>query len=282
MGLGKTLSLISLIAVTRSEAKRWGKSKLQGVSDEDDNQNPKEPDVNASEFQTRVFGMPTPDEPKDNKGKGRKRKYDETKQQSSDRRGRLRGRSKGTLLLCPMSTITNWEDQIRDHWDGKIEVIGGAAGVVPPKDTTKPFKPKKENDNESSEDEDETLRVYIYHGVSRRSDVEFIKDFDIVITSYNTLALEYSRQSGSSGGESTPTETDGAEETGSAPTSKAKIQADLRAADVVEALKSQGKSCSGTCRGGNGKDSSVLQAIEWFRVVLDEAQYVILPSHPTG
>jgi len=38
------------------------------------------------------------------------------------------------------------------------------------------------------------LRVYVYHGNARRLDPTFLADFDVVITTYSTLATEYSEQ----------------------------------------------------------------------------------------
>jgi SNF2 family DNA or RNA helicase len=64
---------------------------------------------------------------------------------------------KGTLLIAPMSTIQNWEEQIRNH-------------ISPG-----------------------TLSVCVHHGTNRTQKHQELAKYDIVLTSYGTLASEYSR-----------------------------------------------------------------------------------------
>ena len=118
MGLGKTLSIVSLIAATRRAAKKFQKSELVTPSSPVD----KKPELDPSIMKTKVFGMP--DVPDLNDGKKRKRDLEEVKTSIPVLK------SRGTLLVCPMSTITNWEDQIREHWNGDVQVIGGASGQM--------------------------------------------------------------------------------------------------------------------------------------------------------
>lgn len=66
--------------------------------------------------------------------------------------------SQATLIVCPLSTISNWEDQIGQH------VIRGS------------------------------LKVYVYHGAQRRSDPEFLAKYDVVLTTYSILSLEFSKE----------------------------------------------------------------------------------------
>ena len=63
--------------------------------------------------------------------------------------------SKTTLLVAPLSTLINWEDQIKEHL---------AAG---------------------------TLTYYIYHGGNRTNNVDDLAKYDIVITTYAIVASEY-------------------------------------------------------------------------------------------
>ena len=67
--------------------------------------------------------------------------------------------SRATLLVCPVSTIANWEDQIKQH-------------VEP-----------------------DTLSYYIYHGNNRISDLEQLATYDIVITTYSVVASEFDKRS---------------------------------------------------------------------------------------
>ncbi|KAI8896747.1 SNF2 family N-terminal domain-containing protein [Globomyces pollinis-pini] len=59
--------------------------------------------------------------------------------------------SKSTLIVCPLSTVHNWEDQILSH--------------------SKP----------------DTLRVLIYHGPNRTNDSSVLAKYDVVITTYNII-----------------------------------------------------------------------------------------------
>ncbi|WVQ69393.1 uncharacterized protein L199_007610 [Kwoniella botswanensis] len=284
MGLGKTLSVVSLIAATRSSAHDWAKSKIEKFESTPAESERDDSDV-ISSFKTKVFGMPDIDaELTDNKGKKRKRDADISKALSA-RRSRIAVKSKGTLLVCPMSTISNWEDQIKEHWNGPVEIVGGSAGVMPPKVIERKWRPPKADGEDSSDDElledFDVLKVYIYHGPSRRPDPQFISEFDVVITSYNTLANEFSKQSGNETETNTPSETaensgEEAEMTADAslngrPT-KPEVEAEIKAMEVAARMKSTKK--------GKGKpkvvitETSPLQAIDWFRVVLDEAHYI--------
>ncbi|KAG0215198.1 hypothetical protein BGX33_001363 [Mortierella sp. NVP41] len=103
----------------------------------------------------------------------------------------LRTKSHATLIICPLSTVQNWEEQFEAHV-------------------------KKD-----------ALQVYVYHGGQRVSDPTYLAKHDVVITTYNLLGTEYSKE----------------------------------------------------CKGREGESStskhpSVLQHIDWFRVVLDEAHII--------
>lgn len=108
MGLGKTLSILSLVVATLPEAKLWAKKK-------------------------------PPPQPADGVA--------------------IRCNSKATLLVSPLSTIANWEEQIGTH-----------------------IKPG-------------TLSYYIYHGNNRCNDALELSKFDIVITTYSVVSSELNRRS---------------------------------------------------------------------------------------
>lgn len=222
--------------------------------------------------------LPEPDE------KGKKRKRDDSVPVAKLPPSL---KSRGTLLVCPMSTISNWEDQIREHWNGRVEVIGGATGQMlkPAEKKWKPPKSKRrsgdDDDDSSDEDELDVLKVYIYHGPSRCSDPEVIADFDIVMTSYNTLANEYSKSGASC--EDTPVDTannsddefvSGGDTSTNPRAVKPEVEAEIKANEVADALsrkrRKAGKGAAASA--GRTPERSPLQSISWFRIVLDEAQ----------
>ena len=281
MGLGKTLSIVSLIAATRRSAKKWQKTDPIVPPPEIDIK----PELDPSAIKTKVFGMPDIPDPEE---KATKRKRNDPDSPPPPKTGPSL-KSRGTLLVCPMSTISNWEDQLREHWNGRVEVIGGASGqaLKPPEKKWKPPKYKRAGaaggeDDSSDEDEFDTLKVYIYHGPSRIYDPEIIADFDIVMTSYNTLANEYSKSGMAS--EDTPAETanNSDDEFASGDTStnpraiKPEVEAEIKANEVADALSRKKKKAGskGTALAARLPERSPLQSIAWFRIVLDEAQYV--------
>lgn len=103
MGLGKTLTILSLIVGSKSLAKEFGQQE-----------------------------------------------YSEDEEQ-------ITHQTKGTLLICPLSTIVNWEEQIKSHLSPKA------------------------------------IRYKIYQGSNRTNDAEELKDYDLVITTYQMVGNEYGR-----------------------------------------------------------------------------------------
>ncbi|WFD33700.1 1-phosphatidylinositol 4-kinase [Malassezia cuniculi] len=127
MGLGKTITTIAMIAKTFDEARAFGESPIK--RDDDD------------EELTIV-------------GDTRNRR---TAEQA--RKEELRCRSRATLLICPLSIISNWESQVKSHWDKKKQPS-----------------------------------IYVYHGSSRLRDPHVLANHDLVITTYSTLGFEFSHQ----------------------------------------------------------------------------------------
>ncbi|KAI1775225.1 SNF2 family N-terminal domain-containing protein [Hypoxylon cercidicola] len=123
MGLGKTLSILSLVASSLDQAENW--SSLVPVQPEI----PPPPKKGSS----GQFDVPTP---------------------QPLGLTRLKQNAKTTLLICPLSTITNWEEQIKAH-----------------------IKPGQ-------------LTYYIYHGSNRIKDPRRLAEFDIVLTTYGSVASE--------------------------------------------------------------------------------------------
>ncbi|KAI1805215.1 SNF2 family N-terminal domain-containing protein [Daldinia bambusicola] len=138
MGLGKTLSILSLVTSSLKEADEW--SKLAPVQPQAPPMPKKKPN---SSGQFGQFDVPTP-------------------QPLGLTQLKLNG--KATLLICPLSTITNWEEQIKTH-------------IQP-----------------------DQLTYYIYHGSNRIKDPKKLASFDLVLTTYGSVASEVaSRNKGRQG-----------------------------------------------------------------------------------
>jgi SNF2 family DNA or RNA helicase len=69
---------------------------------------------------------------------------------------KARARQAPTLIVCPLSVITNWEEQIKEHFH--------------------PSHP---------------LKYYTYHGPNRMRDVNQLATYDVIITTYNVISQEY-------------------------------------------------------------------------------------------
>lgn len=121
MGLGKTLCVLSLIASTIDASREWN-----GLE-------PRQP--------------PPPQA---------KPKHELMPAQANFELPRVTRNVKSTLLVCPLSTITNWEEQLKQH------VSSGS------------------------------LSYHIYHGSNRIKDPERLADFDLVITTYGSVSNELS------------------------------------------------------------------------------------------
>ncbi|CAJ2513775.1 Uu.00g018940.m01.CDS01 [Anthostomella pinea] len=134
MGLGKTLSILSLVASSLQDAKTW--SQTAPVQ-------PRAPPPKKNGDSSKKFNVPTP-EPLG--------------------LTRLRGNSRATLLVCPLSTITNWEEQIKAH-----------------------IQPNK-------------LSYYIYHGPNRIKDAKKLAQYDLVMTTYGSVGSEVAARSKGRGG----------------------------------------------------------------------------------
>ncbi|KAI8608689.1 SNF2 family N-terminal domain-containing protein [Chytriomyces sp. MP71] len=112
-------------------------------------------------------------------------------------------KSDGTLIVCPLSTVQNWEEQFGMHV---------APGLV---------------------------KIHVYHGTGRIQDPKELAKFDIVITTYNLLSIEFGR--------------------------------DMKAGTIMRQNEGGGKNdVSQTALTVN----STLQLVNWHRIVLDEAHII--------
>lgn len=157
---------------------------------------------------------------------------------------------------------------------------------------------------EKAQPEKGDLKIYIYHGNSRKNDLEFLADFDVVITTFSVLQTEYSKQIKTSEGEKSYLEKSHIN-TAACSSAATPSTSDFGADDHegndldgygqsltqghekpevrAERLSLQRNSGDAKKKNKNmdmdlfGKKTasevvSPLQAVEWFRVVLDEAQ----------
>jgi SNF2 family DNA or RNA helicase len=300
MGLGKTLTTVSLIASTLSTARKYAREGPTdyGSSDEDDSGSDRAADLDASHFAGMVHGMPTATTVNKTRLIGSQVvKYDPRKIARLERRARLERiqlRSRATLLICPLSTVTNWEDQIREHWKGNVYVEGGHQ-------TVSQKRANGDGDGDYTGKGKPDLRVFIYHGASRKVNVSKLADFDVVITTFNVLQTEYSKQLKTAEGmrryaanNATPSSTstpardsDDPLEVDDSGTPIVRAETPQVTADRKRLLKAEptGNKHSKTSsknsmvhgfdvmgKKTSGEVVSPLQSIEWFRVVLDEAQ----------
>ncbi|CAE6502799.1 unnamed protein product [Rhizoctonia solani] len=309
MGLGKTISVVSLIARTLKSARAFGGASFHTPPPKPVPAAPAAPATpfTAAHFAGSVWGMPsvtpsssnskssgtsTPTPAQDpNKDKAKSR----TAVEDAQRAARLKTTSRATLIVCPLSTVANWEDQFKDHWGGEVVIVGGSPGgqVLPaqPMPNGQPgFAPHavlSGNPHTGAE----RIRVYVYHGPSRRPDPAYLADFDAVITTYSTLAVEYSRQVKSlepirAAQAQAKQEEDEEEEDdgdGSDSASSDGIEETDQYGEVISSSRKKVK--KGVKRKKPGamftvgpEATSPLQSVNWFRIVLDEAHSIKEPT----
>ncbi|CDS00146.1 hypothetical protein [Sporisorium scitamineum] len=256
MGLGKTITTLALVAHTSKEAKAFGASKVERDPTVELAEALRMPNFSreaASREAERRQGvgkvngrskrrLSDSDEFEGKKGKSKKDKIDP----EIVRRQNLEHRSRATLIVCPLSVVSNWEEQIREHWVRRKQP-----------------------------------RIYIYHGPSRATNIRWIADHDIVLTTYSTLGSEFSNQSTWA---TDDTRSDDKKRGGNKDDSPESDRADDDdvfianengipiEAEAVEA--SRGKKGKKAKRKPAKEALNPLQRIEWFRVVLDEAHQI--------
>lgn len=245
MGLGKTITCVSLLAATIRSADVFAQSGLDNLP-QPPTAGPSRNDPHPSHFAGAAYGMPATGHLSDRQ-KAKAGRDQEKFESIQLRASRLKVKSRATLIICPLSTVSNWEDQFREHWSGEVSVVGGGANTVT---NTRPRYGRP-------------LRVYIYHGNARRPDPNFLADFDAVITTYATLASEFSKQNKSLACEE---EDECSDDSGCNEVDMNGNTIIIPSAKVKKA-GSKRKKCS-----AQSEASSALQSVHWFRVVLDEAQ----------
>ncbi|KAG9000526.1 hypothetical protein FRB94_005376 [Tulasnella sp. JGI-2019a] len=352
MGLGKTISVVSLIANTLASANAYvGTVPIRAPAPPP----PPKPVVKtsapltAAHFAGSVWGMPDvsddeedpaasakpfiqqPQQPQQQhlsaKLKAKAKAAEQRSAEEMARAARIKAKSRATLIVCPLSTVVNWEDQFKEHWAGEVIVVGGATGVplAPAASTsgsgsTAPAAsggwsgtgltgaslargmPTSSQTNDmgsgSNGRKSHALKVYVYHGTSRRPDPNYLADFDAVITTYSTLASEFSKQYKSIAAAAAPTAGTGTangrptfdeeeeedqddDDDDDGGSSDGIAEVDMYGREVVKEKKKKTAkrkrppttSVSGPTGSAN-EISSPLQMVNWFRVVLDEAHSI--------
>ncbi|OCH94709.1 hypothetical protein OBBRIDRAFT_722057 [Obba rivulosa] len=283
MGLGKTITCVSLMAATLESARKFAATPLTRPEPPPD-QSTNGALLTAGHFAGSVWGMPpVSSSATSSKAQAKASREQDKLDAEYTRACRLKVKSRATLIICPLSTVVNWEDQFREHWRGEVSVFGGAGGScstgysTPSGSTTPSLSqfPKMETLSDvlkpsGSRARDGTpVRVYVYHGNARRPDPHFLANFDAVITTYATLASEFSKQSRSI------TSADDDEDDADA-SSDGLAEVDERGNQIVKLSKPKKVGLKKRKKPGFGnmEASSALQSVHWFRVVLDEAHSI--------
>ncbi|KAF8213230.1 SNF2 family N-terminal domain-containing protein [Mycena galopus ATCC 62051] len=275
MGLGKTITCVSLIAATLTSAREF-----VAVPSEPPPSPPSGSEsLSASHFSGSVWGMPDDSSSMSKKAQAKAQRAQDRLDAEHTRASRIKTKSRASLIICPLSTVSNWEDQFREHWRGEVVVVGGAGGCVPatpsqamaqalnqPSMFTDDGKPSRLR-------EGSPLRVYIYHGNARKPDPAYLADFDAVITTYATLASEYSKQNRSIAN----ADADDDDDDDGGSSDGGGVEIDDRGNQVLKLPKAKKGGMKRKKSGflnGAVESVSALQSIHWFRVVLDEAHSI--------
>lgn len=281
MGLGKTITCVSLIAATMDSAQVFTSHSTAPPP-----QTPPDPGQDevlpAAHFSGRVWGMPEVSRVSlSAKDQAKATREQEKREEEYTRACRIKARSRATLIICPLSTVSNWEDQLREHWKGSVSIYGGSCPTVPLPSASTPTAPSTPSSSSHAPPPQSTpmatdgpasMKVYIYHGNARRPDPLFLADFDVVITTYATLASEFSKQNRSTKAG------DEEEEEGGSTDDAGGVDFDEKGNAIIRLPKSKAtkplkrKKSSFTFK--DTELSSALQSVHWFRVVLDEAHSI--------
>ena len=257
MGLGKTITCVSLLSATLDSAKAFASEPIDPLPPPPDTLSHQEHGGAQNAYEAA-------------KGKAKAARAQEKFEAEYTRASRIKVKSRASLIVCPLSTVSNWEDQFREHWKGEVSVVGGGGSCTiaptpsPPKTTEEPLAPRNTLIRKGT-----PLRIYIYHGNARRPDPTFLANFDAVITTYATLASEFSKQNRCLTAEE--------EDEGVSSDGVTLLEVDGYGNPIAKPPKPKKNTLkrkkSGMPVAGNSLDlTSPLQSVHWFRVVLDEAQ----------
>ncbi|KAI0639627.1 SNF2 family N-terminal domain-containing protein [Trametes polyzona] len=280
MGLGKTITCVSLIAATLQSARAFAEAPL--TPPQTPPPSSYDPSALATHFQNSVWNIPpmaSSSTATSNKAKAKAAREQNRADAQYTRACRIKMKSRATLIICPLSTVVNWEDQFKEHWRGEVIVCGGqgapslsaqssTAALSTPTGSQVDIKPDVKP-SIGRQRVGPPLRVYVYHGNARRLDPAFLADFDAVITTYSTLASEFSKQTKSLESADDDEDDDGASSDGI-------VEMDGMGRPIGRPPKAKkaAKKRKKAANGSNVEATSPLQSIHWFRVVLDEAHSI--------
>ncbi|OBZ79354.1 putative SWI/SNF-related matrix-associated actin-dependent regulator of chromatin subfamily A member 3-like 2 [Grifola frondosa] len=278
MGLGKTITCVALMAATLESAREFAESPLTYPPKPPDLRS-SEPPLSAAHFAGSVWGLPQIMlESAPSKGKAKAMREHDRQGAEYARACRIKMKSRATLIICPLSTVVNWEDQFREHWRGEVTVYGGGAGGAPLQTQCSSSQPPSQDEEKpdikkeiSRVREGTPLHVYVYHGNARRPDPAFLANFDAVITTYATLASEFSKQTKSL---EVPDDDDDDEDMSEGFLEVDESGNPVRLPKPKKVGAKKRKKTITAIGGGGAEVTSPLQSVHWFRVVLDEAHSI--------
>lgn len=186
---------------------------------------------------------------------------------ATTRFNRLVTKSRATLIVCPLSTVQNWESQFAEH----IAVPGGKAyrvRKVEDDDSEEEVKGKgKGRGKKATAAASASISIYVYHGVSRTTDPLELAKYDVVITTFSTLGAEFSKQARAAEERLNDVEAAKADSSDDEIViyDSQGVALEPEAPAVTAPVKLKRKRVV-------GDGASPLQQVQWYRVVLDEAQ----------
>uniref|UniRef100_A0A8D0GLG3 Helicase like transcription factor n=1 Tax=Sphenodon punctatus TaxID=8508 RepID=A0A8D0GLG3_SPHPU len=137
MGLGKTLTTIAVILTNFYDGKPFPFEKKTSSCDVEPSTSKKEAEITLLVVTLLFFSGST--------------SIQTTKKEDSDK-----ARPRATLIICPLSVLSNWIDQLEQHISPDVH-----------------------------------LNSYVYYGPERSKDPVVLSKQDIVLTTYNILASDY-------------------------------------------------------------------------------------------
>ncbi|KAM0789050.1 hypothetical protein ACM66B_003113 [Microbotryomycetes sp. NB124-2] len=317
MGLGKTIVVISLVASTLPEARDWASQPITGDSGDErvqalTNQAKPSTTVSLSDFNSNLYGLADTGQnlvnsqnggsnasllgpngrPLSKKAQAKLKREQKRDELQKARFNRLTCRSRATLIVCPLSTVQNWESQFDEH---TADAEGGRKYTVNVGSSNGDDDDGFIDDGDASSEESsfgerkprskgqKAISVYVYHGNSRIADPAKLADYDVVLTTFSTLGTEYSKQCRAEDEREAEAEERKRKKAADSDDDAIAVYGFSAKGEVIETKPGDdvikpGKPLRKRKRVECDYDSP-LQQVQWFRVVLDEAH--IIKEHTT-